>query len=249
MFFNSSTPEALNALARRVDRAKVERFLEELLNLKFDDEQARSRFEKRFGDLMPTNTWFGVNRTMYSNSIGVSGPSKTENPNSVFLFTGPWGPSGKSPGVHFETLYRLRGLLAETWRAPTVLVRQICLVRTVGRYLDTDEEPRNVDRPGLLYEEDYWVKQEVSRVDAFTLVLLRAFNLVDLMRYCPNPSCPAPYFIAKKGRQKYCSEVCALPAQRQFKKSWWAEHGKEWREDRKAKQAQKSKRSVKKGGE
>ncbi len=218
---NSSTPETLNALARQVDRARVERFLEELLNLEFESEQARSRFEKRYGDLMPTNIVFRLDKW---ESIAISSDSQ------------------------FGTLRRLRMHLAETWRAPTVLARQISLVRTVGRYWETHEEPRPVDRAVHGYNEDYWAKQETSRIDGFSLVLLRALDLVDLMRYCPNPSCPAPYFIAKKGRQKYCSDACALPAQRQFKKSWWAEHGKEWRQKRKAKQARKSKRA-KKGGE
>jgi hypothetical protein len=219
---NSSRLDTLNHLARKVDQPRVERFLQELLNLKFANEQARSRFEKRFGDLIPTNILFGINQKMYSIVISENSP--------------------------FEALHRLRMHLAEAWRAPTVLAREISLVRIIGRYLETPEEPRLVDVPAHLYNEDYWAQEEESRIDSCALALVRTLSLADLMRYCPNPSCPAPYFIAKKGRQKYCSEECAAPAQREFKKSWWAEHGKEWRQKRKPKQARKSKQSGKKGG-
>jgi hypothetical protein len=48
---------------------------------------------------------------------------------------------------------------------------------------------------------------------------------------CANKDdeCPAPYFIKKKPNQKFCSEACALPAQREFKRQWFREHGEEWR--------------------
>jgi len=65
--------------------------------------------------------------------------------------------------------------------------------------------------------------------DPFVLVLLRALHIADRLRVCPNQQCPAPYFIAKRRSQKYCSEACALPAQREFKRAWWAEHGAQWR--------------------
>jgi len=51
------------------------------------------------------------------------------------------------------------------------------------------------------------------------------FEIVDRMRYCPTLGCPAPYFIAQRRSQKYCSDACAVPAQREFKRAWWREHG------------------------
>jgi hypothetical protein len=41
---------------------------------------------------------------------------------------------------------------------------------------------------------------------------------------CSNPECPAPYFFATKLRQKYCSDACAIPAQREAKRRWWNEN-------------------------
>lgn len=74
-------------------------------------------------------------------------------------------------------------------------------------------------------------RQDISKMwaaadaDAFAQVLLRAFEVADRMRRCPTPNCPAPYFIAQRRSQKYCSDACALPAQREFKRTWWREHG------------------------
>jgi hypothetical protein len=36
-------------------------------------------------------------------------------------------------------------------------------------------------------------------------------------------------FIAKREGQKYCSTDCSEEMQREVKRKWWAEHGKQWR--------------------
>jgi hypothetical protein len=41
---------------------------------------------------------------------------------------------------------------------------------------------------------------------------------------CGNPNCPAPYFIAAKKSQRYCSEACSGPALREAKRRWWNEN-------------------------
>jgi len=59
---------------------------------------------------------------------------------------------------------------------------------------------------------------------------------------CRNYDCSAPYFWAKRSSQKFCSEECAGPFQRQSKRTWWAKHGKEWRRSRVAKGKKEKKR-------
>jgi hypothetical protein len=49
-------------------------------------------------------------------------------------------------------------------------------------------------------------------------------KLIDKLRRCPNATCPAPYFFATKKGQKFCSTVCAEPAQRESKRKWWNEN-------------------------
>lgn len=40
-------------------------------------------------------------------------------------------------------------------------------------------------------------------------------------------------FIARRAAQKYCSTECSKSMQRELKQKWWAEHGDEWRRQRK----------------
>lgn len=46
----------------------------------------------------------------------------------------------------------------------------------------------------------------------------------DRAKHCGGPDCPAPYFIAVKRWQKYCSPECAGPATRESKRQWWREN-------------------------
>src|SRR5258705_917220 len=43
---------------------------------------------------------------------------------------------------------------------------------------------------------------------------------------CQNPECEAPFFFIKKKGQKFCKPECALPAQREAKREWWARNSK-----------------------
>jgi hypothetical protein len=67
----------------------------------------------------------------------------------------------------------------------------------------------------------------------------------DKARRCGNPECDAPYFIAKRKNQKYCTEKCAGHGQRELKRSWWAEHGEKWRKERQFNKQVKGGRSSK----
>jgi hypothetical protein len=45
--------------------------------------------------------------------------------------------------------------------------------------------------------------------------------IAERAKHCGGPDCLAPYFIAVKRWQKYCSEKCAGPATREAKRKWW----------------------------
>lgn len=64
----------------------------------------------------------------------------------------------------------------------------------------------------------------------------------DRIKVCANPDCPAPYFVAHKAIQRYCSPDCLKLAQREWSRDWWNRVGKFERARRK-----KSKASPKKG--
>lgn len=57
-----------------------------------------------------------------------------------------------------------------------------------------------------------------------TVLALGCIEYADKMRYCQNPDCPAPYFIASRKDQLYCGDDCAAPAKRAAKLKWWNEN-------------------------
>lgn len=61
------------------------------------------------------------------------------------------------------------------------------------------------------------------------LCTLLMFHSVGDLRYCQNPDCPAPRFIARRKDQVYCSSDCAALL---AKRRWWAKHGEQWRRRR-----------------
>jgi hypothetical protein len=91
-----------------------------------------------------------------------------------------------------------------------------------------------------------WVEQGIPSSlpppSPFEQVIQLLIDAADFARYCGNPECVAPYFFASRRNQKYCSDACAKPAQKEFKRQWWAEHGEEWRAARK--EASKASRSI-----
>lgn len=68
----------------------------------------------------------------------------------------------------------------------------------------------------------------------FEVAMLYLWENFHRTKQCKSPSCKVtPYFFAKKKGQEYCGELCAAEAQREYKRQWWAEHGKQWRKERK----------------
>lgn len=67
-----------------------------------------------------------------------------------------------------------------------------------------------------------WTVPPITALEAALFYL--SAGIGDRARVCRGPGCPARYFIAKKRWQRYCSEVCALPAQQEAKRKWWREN-------------------------
>jgi hypothetical protein len=70
---------------------------------------------------------------------------------------------------------------------------------------------------------------ELQPDDLWRALSLAFIGFSDRMRKCQNPTCVAPYFLATRRDQRYCSEKCArLVANRK----WWDKHGQQWRDGR-----------------
>jgi len=103
-----------------------------------------------------------------------------------------------------------------------------------GSYQDIAEIPEEL-RDGA----------DIPEPDRFCEVLLYAIKNAHLLRYCQNPECREPYFVASRASQNFCGLACAKPAQGEAMRRWWRQHGPEWRKKRAKAKARKSQ---KKGG-
>ena len=56
---------------------------------------------------------------------------------------------------------------------------------------------------------------------AFEDSLFHLQGIAGKTRFCPNPKCQAPYFIALKKGQKFCSTECARPTLLASKRRYW----------------------------
>lgn len=111
----------------------------------------------------------------------------------------------------------IREEIENAWRQPTTFDRESALLSALESSL-------------FIYSRE----SEAKSADAATwaniwAAIWHAQKFADLMRVCPNPECPARYFVAGKRSQKYCSKACAAPAQRELKRTWWSKKGPAWR--------------------
>lgn len=200
-----------------VPRRRAELFLERLANLDIgnageaavssDDE---ARFDRRvkvfietFSDLLPTCG--AVLNPETSGSQNALGNPDLADPNR-FLAHDAWP------------------LIRSIWREPAPLLREAGLMILAGKYMNVCGVHGLVRETRARY--GLGSRDELSPgFDGFLMVLLHAVKHVHLLRYCANPECKEPYFVARRGSQIYCSSPCAEPAQREAKSKWWREHG------------------------
>ena len=53
---------------------------------------------------------------------------------------------------------------------------------------------------------------------------MAAWSYSRRLAVCWNPECPAPYFLASRNNQRYCSDGCTVVAKREAKRKWWSKH-------------------------
>jgi hypothetical protein len=118
-------------------------------------------------------------------------------------------------------LIPLRNRLRAIWRAPDVATKQWALYGISHDFFL---------RRNALPDEDLALHWEPpgppTRTERFLLALI---SWADLLTYCNNPDCQTPYFIAKRRGQDYCSKPCARVAQRESKRRWWRDKGRQRR--------------------
>jgi hypothetical protein len=161
---------------------------------------------------------------------------------SAFVLLG-FDPEKQTFQEVFRNLLRpLQNCLRSIWLAHEMRTKEWLveeLSKLVHAYLPT--HPR--------LSLDSFAQGTVSSIQLPPLSFLErsAFYLrrhLDHLRWCPNPDCAHPFFIATHGNRKYCSRKCAEPYRLASNRHSWHKHGKQWRKQ----QAPKSKASRRRKG-
>jgi hypothetical protein len=208
---------------------QLERFLVELANLQADLDAAR-RFRERFAAFIPPHDdeWMAglLNR---DEEIARQVSRLSDTVTSEELGEAAW-------------VVTLKEMLDDLWTEPDsrqkewgVFAFRYALYKWSDRTLAGDNLFKILYEPAKRFR--------VPPPTPFEQALTYLVKAGDRARYCANPECPAPYFFVKRKNQRYCSEICAAPAQRELKRKWWAEHGEEWRAARQDKGSSKGRAS------
>ena len=229
---NSRNVSHAQTLAR-IPPTQAKRFLAELANLGTSPE-AEGRFREHYGDIIPK--W-----PVKPDAVELvpQGHEPPQSAGTARLFT-PQGPLElpmmklSDADLERRRLYVLRDTVRAIWRDPDARTREYATFLLIQKVL-SDVDPRCA---GI------FTFSQLPPISPFERALRYLLKEAGRLRYCPNPECPAPYFFANRRSQKFCSEACAKPSQREYKRRWWAEHGEARRKARKA-SAKKSQRKGK----
>lgn len=204
---NSSSTGPSRVLAASSPSKEAKEFLVSLANLR-DDKSGLERLRRRFPDVLAAES------------------------RSLYATYGPVQPRVCGPGnpEHDERarkgwLIPLRDTLRAIWRAPDERTKEWGLFR-ISQHFFLQGDPSLIKLPTANASDFMLSWKPPTRTERFLLELMR---WADLLRFCCNPDCDAPYFIANKRSQKYCHTECSRPAQRKSKREWWATTGRQRR--------------------
>ena len=215
---NSSKPKPPRNLAD-VSKARAKKFLLELANLS-DDRLSDSKrfavanFERRYADIIPVKWLNFVEKSPLLDQRFVSGLLDLIDERNIYFSTSSF-----------------RDALRAIWIAPDFRTKQWGVFRLIENAVIGDTNPINGFPPATFNI----VAGRVPPLPAPTPLEHCLRYLLQNARtaiFCANSECPAPFFFANRKSQKYCSDGCAQPAQRKFKRDWWARNGEKWRADR-----------------
>ncbi len=213
MTINSSRKDVSQTLARVTSR-RIELFLQHLANLTpmwqkggrlGDAQQIIRLYPEFFPSSFPEDSALG--RHAFQEVMKFPGWQGREGmQNEMAKFTGKV--------VSLYHVHYLTVALRKAWDQPDL--------RSKEWYIDTlrreFHEAMNPDSRG-----------EPPPLSPFEQAMVYLKRISERAKHCGNPECENPYFVAKKRSYKYCSPECSEPAQKAFKRDWWAQHGPGWR--------------------
>ncbi len=201
----------LQTLARDAacSAGRAETFLLEMANLRLDP-LAAARVLAKFPEFFPPTLFSGkVNE--FIRKMGLKGFASTIE--RVFGTERATNPSA-------VVLLIAHAFLRPTWEAPSpsTALWRVFYLRLIHKELT------NPDTPAL----------DPPLLNPFEFSLLYLMNYIGKGKAlkCPNSECVTPYFFAKKKGQKYCGPICSDEAQKETKRQWWDDYGKQRRKEK-----------------
>lgn len=134
-----------------------------------------------------------------------------------------WVTSESPPSLNeWEiSIYGVRDHLRKAWTAPDRRSREWHIFQLRRKFSELSKRV-SASREELSGKNRVDWLEDTPPVTPLEATMFYFQNTIaDRAKHCSGPDCPAPYFIASKRSQKYCSEKCAGPAERESKREWW----------------------------
>jgi hypothetical protein len=137
-----------------------------------------------------------------------------------------WKGDPEQPLNPYE-IYTLRLHLRKAWNEPDPRTREWHIFQLRRKFSEWSLSLSASSESDLISKPMIWFEQ-VPPLTPLEATMCYFQEIGNLAKYCGNPDCPAPYFIAVKRWGKYCSEKCSGPGERESKRNWWRKNrGKE----------------------
>ncbi len=192
----------------RITSTQAQLFLLELANLS-DDPKAIMRFAHKFAYILPR-----MEEDLFRKEL-FEGPDFPA-PSGWQL---PWSTIGKKGTPAWLVI--IRAGIQNIWRAPDIRTREWVIYRLVDAAIVQSIYPNSS-------HYIFWGRSApiapMPPPTPFEQAIDYLRKHVRRLAYCANSDCSTPFFFNGRLSQKYCTEDCARPSQREFKRTWWAKN-------------------------
>ncbi len=195
-----------------------------------DSPERWQAFQKRWPTLLPPGLFEDSSNELQQNAEWAKTPVVSDGPPTSYrlgtdhIGVGQFKPAEDGKWVEYRQpkVLHLRDLIREAWgggtRANESMEELLGRRSPSGEMLDVWSPTVSADwRRGLL---------RFLPSNPFETACYALLQNSRLAKVCANPDCPAPYFIARRATQRYCSPDCLKPFQKQSKLDWWNRKGK-----------------------
>jgi hypothetical protein len=141
-------------------------------------------------------------------------------------------------------LLPLRNVVRVIWESTDDRFRRWGIFKVLEKFFSVGDRRLSV---GPVHDDVEWHLGSLGPPSLCEEALTLLVRHPALTKLCANSDCQTKYFFAVRRSQKFCSDVCAIPAQRKAKNQWWAAHGPEWRRRRVTNKSRVSKQRGRKG--